>query len=1042
MLESAITHHVSSIKHQSEEELKMPIDVATPWHKASYDLFLAERLPRLLAECLPLAGYRVEPESAYTCCITITIAAGGEIALVYAGFPQPDEQGIFEIDGGRRIVIPLADAEALDQAEVRCAGEQLYAYIAERLGHAPTHLPWDEALARAWLPLDTWARDFLTPVEGDFSAYVSNTQWLDQTNWLSIHTHLRRLIVRRPQDLFAPGQLGRTCPFEVPEGPNMGRIFTIATGAAIRQQRLVALDDRPAATLGLSASMIPFLEHNDVPRLLMGANMLRQWLPPPNPEPALVQTGAEPGVPEFWCGRNLLTAFVSWDGDTFEDGIVLSQSGALRLAYPHALEPGDKLSNRHGTKGVVSRILPDDQMPHLADGTPVELIVSFMSLPSRLNFGQVREAVFSRIARAEGRPAVVPPFQSPSAADLRARLVAAGLPPDGMETLTDRRGGPPLARPSTVGWLYWGKLIHIASSKLQVWTGAHNTGRGAGQGQQEYAALRAIGATELIIEQFNTRAASRADADSLAARLAAGPIEQAGAPAPGFSNLARRLAAAGIRADLGGNQLAFSFAQPAENALLLARPVAHPWLPERTLAAVGALPELPEYLALVEANSRLARLNASHAPAVLVQQAISSLEAHVGALFAALLRPEQLQFEQRVLFSARAVIAPGTDLRFDQIGLADEIAWTLFRSLLARELGADAADARDARAAAALDALMARSWVVAHRAPTFAPHAFLAFHPVRVPGHAIRLPLLACNLLNADFDGDLLEVFLPITEAGQREAGARLSVAAHLARDPDLIEEVRPRMDALWGLVLLSLTPEGRAEIDQVAGTGIPTPDGFLNRWNVAEALRAVMERDGATAALEASTRLQRRGFEVARRSGASLGPFVGAELGFPAAPEHADPIAWEAYIQELIERIAAYADWASNAGLLTLAAKSGARSNARQIAWTIGARGVIAGVDGRPAVLRHSYRDGLTPDELFALVASARRAMNELLTEWERLGSGMREQTRPRGYGTLARAMRSPLPGVVFALAAAAGEVDPLVDLGSRLFVGLPPVV
>ena len=262
-----------------------------------------------------------------------------------------------------------------------------------------------------------------THVAAAASAQISNAQWLDQTNWLAIHTHLRRLVVRAPQRLFAPGQLGRSCPFEVPEGPNMGRIFTIATGATIRDQRLVVLDDRPAATLGLSASMIPFLEHNNVPGLLMGANMLRQWLPPPDPEPALVQTGGEPDAPEFWCGRNLLTAFVSWDGDTFEDGIVLSESGARRLGYPQALEPGDKLSNRHGAKGVVSRILPDDQMPHLADGTPVELLVSFMSLPSRLTFGQVREAVFGRIARAEGRPALVPPFRSPSAAELRARLV-------------------------------------------------------------------------------------------------------------------------------------------------------------------------------------------------------------------------------------------------------------------------------------------------------------------------------------------------------------------------------------------------------------------------------------------------------------------------------------------------------------------------------------------------------------------------------------------------------------------------------------------
>jgi hypothetical protein len=612
-----------------------------------------------------------------------------------------------------------------------------------------------------------------------------------------------------------------------------------------------------------------------------------------------------------------------------------------------------------------------------------------------------------------------------------------------MEKLTHGRGGPALARPSTVGWVYWGKLVHIASSKLQVWTAVPNDGRPAGQrqGAPEYDALRVAGATEMIIEQFNTRATGRADANTLVERLAVGPVEQAGAPSPLFDGLVRRLAVAGIHADLDGDQLAFSFAPPANDALLLACPVTHPWLPERTLAAVGTLPELPAYQALVEANTHLARLDASQAPAVLAQPAIASLEAHVAALFDALLRPEHLQFNQRVLFSARAVTAPGTDLQFDQVGLAEEIAWTLFRPLLARELGSfAAADARDARAVATLDALMTHAWVVVHRAPSFAPHAFLAFRPVRVPGHVIRLPLLACNLLDADFDGDQLAVFLPITEAGQREAGTRLSVAAHLARDPGLIEEVRPRMDALLGLVLLSRTPEGRAEIDQLAGTVVPAPDGFLDRWSVAEALSAVLDRDGAIAALEASTRLMRRGFEVARASGASLGPFVGTELGFPPAPQHDAPAAWDGYVQELIERIAAYTDFTSDFGLLVLAAKSGARSNARQLAWMIGARGVVDGVDGRPAVLRHSFRDGLAPDELFALVASSRAAMHELLTEWERLSSGMRDQMRPRGYGALARAMRSPLPGVVFALAAAAGAVDTLVDLDSRLFVGLRP--
>src|SRR6476469_6027937 len=99
------------------------------------------------------------------------------------------------------------------------------------------------------------------------------------------------------------------------------------------------------------------------------------------------------------------------------------------------------------------------------------------------------------------------------------------------------------------------------------------------------------------------------------------------------------LPGAGIRAELDADRLTFGFAQPADGALLLARPVAHPWLPERTLAAVGALPELPAYQALVEANTRLARLDAGHAPAALAQPAISSLEAHVAALFDALLRP-------------------------------------------------------------------------------------------------------------------------------------------------------------------------------------------------------------------------------------------------------------------------------------------------------------------------------------------------------------------------------------------------------------------
>src|SRR5260370_4383829 len=166
--------------------------------------------------------------------------------------------------------------------------------------------------------------------------------------------------------------------------------------------------------------------------------------------------------------------------------MAVGESGARRFSSTHPAEPGDKLSNRHGVKGVVSRILPDDEIPHLADGTPVELIFNFISQHARAYFGQVREAVLSRIAHAEGRPMLIPPFHAPAEQEIRLRLAQAGLPEDGMEQLLDGRNGNPLAGPSTVGWVYWGKLIHQAREKLQV---ATENGRGQRLNNYDYSAL-------------------------------------------------------------------------------------------------------------------------------------------------------------------------------------------------------------------------------------------------------------------------------------------------------------------------------------------------------------------------------------------------------------------------------------------------------------------------------------------------------------------------------------------------------------------------
>lgn len=1032
----------------------MTLNSAAPWHKATFDHMLHERLPELLAARLPVVGYSVASTSTYTCSVTVSLATdAGDIAVVYRDVLQPDEHGIWMLDGQRFVVVPIADHEELATAEVRCAGEQIYDFIEEHLGEPPRDLPWDEALLRAWLPLDSWIRAFFAQ-ESPHPYLAHTAQYLDWVNWLATHTHLRRVLIRDRQRVIAPGQLGRTCPFETPEGPNIGRILVIATGAEIRDGRLQIVDDRPEATLGLEAAMIPFLEHNDPARLLMGTNMLRQWLPPSDPEPALVQTGNEPDAPDFWCGRNLLTAFVSWGADSYEDGIVISESCARRLDYPAAVEPGDKLSTRHGAKGVVSRILPDDEMPLLADGTPVELVYDFINAHRRMHFGQVREAIMSRIARAEGTPAIVPPFHAPSEHELRERLVAAGLPADGMETLTFGRGGAPLDRPSTAGWVYWGRLLHMASNKIRAQVGGTGNlqpdqrpsweeyAEGQFQGELEYYALRDASAFEMIGEQFNTRALERADADTLAARVAAGALQQAPPPSPRFAELVRRLASAGIAVDWEGDRLAFRLAPPTGIALTLARPVTHPWLRTQKLSEVGAWEGLPEYAALVEANARLERVQASHAPQSLAEQAFARLENRVKAFCDALLGAEQVRFGARVLFSGRAVLAPGAGLRLDQVGLAADIAWTLFGPQVQRELGdAQAVSARSERATNVLDDVMARAWVVIHRAPSLTPTAFLAFHPVRTTDRVIRLHPLACTLLNADFDGDQAAVFLPLSEATQREAGQRLSLAGHLTRNPDLLPLVLPAFDALWGLAELSRRPDGPAEIARLVGRDVAAPQGVVTWDTLAEALRDMFQRDGIEQVLQTLDRLARRGFEVAQTSGASISPFVGATLERPPAPDTGDGEAWEVYAEELAERIVTRSDLDDpDLGPQLLAIKSGVRGDVRQFLPLLGPRGMVKDARGEPVVVRHGYRDGLLPEEIFAVAAGEREGLARIALDWERtqVGQRLRGTGEPHNLTVLARAMRSKHPGIVFARAAATGESDPLHDPDSRRFVGL----
>ena len=527
---------------------------------------------------------------------------------------------------------------------------------------------------------------------------------------------------------------GRICPVETPEGQNIGLIASLATYARVNDlgfletpyrkvlnkkvtKEIVYLDARaedvyyiagsstadatgnftspnvvvryqgdiiavpsdkvdyvdvsPKQIISITTSLIPFLEHNEANRALMGSNMQRQAVPLENPEVSLVQTGMEGkvardsmgairarragevvyvdgqevqvktshGVDRYLpirfrrsnqrtcidqrpivekgqeiekgdfitdgpailqgkvsLGRNILVAFMPWEGYNFEDAILVSEKlvkediftsihieqfqveakelrsgveeitgdipnveefalkdlddeGVVRigaevksgdilvgkvtpqveikltpeerllrsifgekvqkvkdnsLRVPHGiggkvikikvfsrekgddLPPdvikkvkvyigirrkigvGDKISGRHGNKGVISRILPEEDMPYLSDGTPVEMVLSPLGVPSRMNIGQILELHLGWVAKTLKLYAICPVFEGPKPEEIRDLLKKASLPESGKTTLYDGRTGEPFDYPVAVGYIYMMKLIHLAEEKIHA----------------------------------------------------------------------------------------------------------------------------------------------------------------------------------------------------------------------------------------------------------------------------------------------------------------------------------------------------------------------------------------------------------------------------------------------------------------------------------------------------------------------------------------------------------------------------------------------
>ena len=153
-------------------------------------------------------------------------------------------------------------------------------------------------------------------------------------------------------------------------------------------------------------------------------------------------------------------------GDEQSPGI--NQLERCYVAQKRKISEGDKMAGRHGNKGVIAKILPDEDMPFLPDGTPVEIVLNPLGVPSRMNIGQILETHLGWAAATLGLKASSPVFDGATEEDVKAKLIEAGLPGDGKVVLRDGRIGLSFDSRVTVGYAYMMKLAHLVDDKIHA----------------------------------------------------------------------------------------------------------------------------------------------------------------------------------------------------------------------------------------------------------------------------------------------------------------------------------------------------------------------------------------------------------------------------------------------------------------------------------------------------------------------------------------------------------------------------------------------
>ncbi len=202
-------------------------------------------------------------------------------------------------------------------------------------------------------------------------------------------------------------------------------------------------------------------------------------------------------------------------GDQLDSGII--KRIHIEIAQVRNISVGDKLAGRHGNKGVISTILPVEEMPYMADGTPIDIILTPLGVPSRMNLGQILEMHLGMSAQKLGYQAVVPPFQGATEDEIKEELVKAGFEDSGTMQLFDGRTGEAFNQETAVGVMYILKLDHMVEDKIHMRSigpyslitqqplGGKAQGGGQRFGEMEVWALEGYGASHILREMLTVK---------------------------------------------------------------------------------------------------------------------------------------------------------------------------------------------------------------------------------------------------------------------------------------------------------------------------------------------------------------------------------------------------------------------------------------------------------------------------------------------------------------------------------------------------------